>query len=182
MTEPRAFATSATMGSTIYVFGGKGSPLSQVRLKSCEKLDTLKSPMNWERIAPMGTGRGDAGAAVVDGKVLVVGGFSGYNFLSSVEVYNPSTNTWQMGPSLKAPRSGMGVAVLEGTVYVAGGKRGTGRLRSVERLAPGAKRCTVYNLKNCTLFQVGESSQLAHQEVKLQPGVTRKQAACSWRL
>jgi len=140
MTEPRAFATSATVGSTIYVFGGKRSYLSQVWLKSCEKLDTLKSPMNWERIAPMGTGRGDAGAAVVDGKVLVVGGFSGHNFLSSVEVYNPSTNTWQMGPSLKAPRSGMGVAVLEGTVYVAGGNRGTGRLRSVERLAPGAKR------------------------------------------
>ena len=182
MTEPRAFATSASMGSTIYVFGGKGSPLSQVRLKSCEKLDTLKSPMNWERIAPMGTGRGDAGAAVVDGKVLVMGGFSGYNFLSSVEVYNPSTNTWQMGPSLKAPRSGMGVAVLEGTVYVAGGNRGTGRLRSVERLAPEAKRYRVYNLKNCTLFQVGGSGQLAHQEVKLQPGVTRRQAACSWRL
>ena len=142
MTEPRESATSASMGSTIYVFGGKGkgSPLSQVRLKSCEKLDTLKSPMNWERIAPMGTGRGDAGAAVVDGKVLVVGGISGHNFLSSVEVYNPSTNTWQMGPSLKAPRSGMGVAVLEGTVYVAGGNRGTGRLRSVERLAPGGQK------------------------------------------
>ena len=143
MTEPRALATSATVGSTIYVFGGKGSPLSQVRLKSCEKLDTLKSPMNWERIAPMGTGRSGAGAAVVDGKVLVIGGASRHNYLSSVEVYNPSTNTWQMGPSLKAPRSGMGVAVLEGTVYVAGGNRGTGRLRSVERLAPGAKRCTV---------------------------------------
>ena len=142
MTEPRADATSVSMGSTIYVFGGKGSPgPGQVRLKSCEKLDTLNSPMNWERIAPMRIGRSNAGAAVVDGKVLVVGGWGwGLTYLSSVEVYNPSTNTWQMGPSLKAPRSGMGVAVLEGTVYVAGGNRGTGRLRSVERLAPGVKR------------------------------------------
>merc|ERR1719357_76944 len=145
MTEPRALATSATVGSTIYVFGGKGSLLSQAPLKSCEKLDTLRTPLNWERIAPMKTGRGGAGAAVVDGKILVVGGFSGLTSLSSVEVYNPSTNTWQMGPSLKAPRSCMGVAVLEGTVYVAGGKTGTGPavtgpLRSVERLAPGAKR------------------------------------------
>ena len=72
-----------------------------------------------------------------------MGGISGHNFLSSVEVYNPSTNTWQMGPSLKAPRPDMGVAVLEGTVYVAGGNRGTGRLRSVERLAPVAKRFAV---------------------------------------
>ena len=68
MTEPRASATSVSMGSTIYVFGGQGSPLSQVRLMSCEKLDTLRSPMNWERIAPMRTGRGNAGAAVLMGK------------------------------------------------------------------------------------------------------------------
>ena len=97
--------------------------------------------MNWERIAPMGSGRGDAGAVVVDGKVMVVGGVSGRGFLLSVEVYNPSSNTWQSGLSLQTPRSGMGLAALDGAVYVAGGNRGTGRLRSVERLLPGAKRC-----------------------------------------
>ena len=96
--------------------------------------------MNWERVAPMESGRAGAGAVVVDGKVMVVGGFSGTEFLSSVEIYNPSDNTWQSGPSLPAPRSGMGVAALDGNVYVAGGNRGTGRLCSVERLMPGAKR------------------------------------------
>ena len=141
MKEKRAFAASAQVGSTIYVFGGKGSPLSQDRLNSCEKLDTSKSPMNWERIAPMKSGKGDAGAVVADGKIMVVGGFSGKGFLSSVEIYNPITNTWQRGPSLQAPRSGMGLAVLDNVVYIAGGNRGTGRLRSVERLLLGAKRC-----------------------------------------
>ena len=97
--------------------------------------------MNWERIAPMESGKGDAGAVVADGKIMVVGGFSGKGFLSSVEIYNPLTNTWQRGPSLQAPRSGMGLAVLHGVVYIAGGNRGTGRLRSVEKLLPGAKRC-----------------------------------------
>ena len=141
MKEQRAYATSAQVGSIIYVFGGKDRPLNQERMNSCEKLDTRKSPMNWERIAPMEDGKGDAGAVVVNGKVMVVGGFSGQHFLSSVEIYNPSTNTWQRGPSLQAARSGMGLAVLDGVVYIAGGHRGTGRLRSVERLLPGAKRC-----------------------------------------
>ena len=150
MKEQRACATSAQVGSIIYVFGGKDSPLNQVRMKSCEKLDTRKSPMNWERIAPMEDGRGDAGAAVVNGEVMVVGGFSGNKFLSSVEIYNPSTNTWQRGPSLQAPRSGMGVAVLDGVVYIAGGIRGTGRLFSVERLLPGDKRC--FNLHICQMI------------------------------
>jgi len=140
MKEQRAYATSAQVGSTIFIFGGKGSPLSHVRMSTCEKLDTMQSPMNWERIAPMGSGRGDAAAVVVDGKVMVVGGFSGTVFLQTVEVYNPSSNTWQRGPSLKAPRSGMGIAALDRVDYVAGGNRGTGRVRSVERLLPGAKR------------------------------------------
>ena len=152
MKEQRAFATSAQVGSTIYVFGGKGSPLNQDRMNSCEKLDTRKSPMNWERIAPMKSGRGDAGAVVVDGKVMVVGGFSGTKFLSDVEVYNPSTNTWQSGPSLQAPRSGMGLAVLDGVVFIAGGNRGTGRLRSVERLLPGAKRYLNFHI--CSIIVV----------------------------
>ena len=106
--------------------------------------------MNWERIAPMEDGKADAGAAVVDGKVMVVGGFSGNKYLSSVEIYNPSTNTWQRGPSLQAPRSGMGLAVLDGVVYIAGGFRGTGRLRSVKRLLPGDKRC--FNLHICQMI------------------------------
>ena len=140
MKKPRAFAASAQVGSTIFVFGGRSSPDSPDRLKACEKLDTLQSPMNWERVAPMESGRADAGAVVVGGKVMVVGGFSGTDFLSSVEIYNPSDNTWQSGPSLPAPRSGMGVAALDGTVYVAGGNRGTGRLCSVDKLMPGANR------------------------------------------
>ena len=140
MKKRRAFAASVQVGSTIFVFGGFSSPESTDRLKACEKLDTLQSPMNWERVAPMESGRADAGAVVVGGKVMVVGGFSGTEFLSSVEIYNPSSNTWQSGPSLPAPRSCMGVAALDGTVYVAGGNRGTGRLCSVERLMPGAKR------------------------------------------
>ena len=134
MRMQRAAATSAQVGSIIYVFGGSDGPFNQVRMNSCEKLDTSKSPMNWERIASMESGKGDAGAVVADGKIMVVGGFSGKGFLSSVEIYNPLTNTWQRGPSLQAPRSGMGLAVLHGVVYIAGGNRGTGRLCSVERL------------------------------------------------
>ena len=141
MKEQRAFATSAQVESIIYVFGGKGNPVSQVRMNSCEKLDTSKSPMNWERIEPMKSGRVDAGAVAVGGKIMVVGGFSGEGFLCSVEIYNPLTNTWQKGPNLQAPRSGMGLAGLDGVVYIAGGNRGTGRLRSVEKLLPGSKRC-----------------------------------------
>ena len=151
MKERRALATSVKVGSAIFVFGGYNN---QGLLNSCEKLDTSQSPMNWEKIAPMEFARACAGAAVVGGNILVVGGISGvpgtdkHKELDEVEVYNPSSNTWQRGPSLQRPRYAMGVAALDdGTVYVAGGlgsQSGTSRLRSVERLLPGSTKYSTF--------------------------------------
>ena len=138
MKERRASATSVKVGSTIFVFGGVNS---QGLLNSCEKLDTSQSPMNWEKIAPMEFARTGAGAVVVGGNILVVGGQDGQKVLDEVEVYNPSSNTWQRGPSLQRPRYAMGVAALDdGTVYVAGGDTDGDPLRSVERLLPGSTK------------------------------------------
>ena len=153
MKERRASATSVKVGSTIFVFGGYNK---QGLLNSCEKLDTSLSPMNWERIAPMEFARAGAGAVVVGGNILVVGGADGQKVLDEVEVYNPSSNTWQRGLSLQKPRYLMGVAALDdGTVYVAGGlgsQSGTNRLRSVERLLPGSTKYSTFyandNYKN----------------------------------
>ena len=156
MKERRASATSVKVGSTIFVFGGVNS---QGLLNSCEKLDTSQSPMKWEMIAPMEFARCYAGAAVVGGNILVVGGISGVpgtdeqKELDEVEVYNPSSNTWQRGPSLQRPRYAMGVAALDdGTVYVAGGDTDGDPLRSVERLLPGSTKYSTFyandNYKN----------------------------------
>ena len=148
MKERRALATSVKVGSAIFVFGGYNN---QGLLNSCEKLDTSQSPMNWEKIAPMEFARACAGAAVVGGNILVVGGISGVpgtdgqKALDKIEVYNLSSNTWQRGPSLQRPRYAMGVAALDdGTVYVAGGDTDGDPLRSVERLLPGSTKYSTF--------------------------------------
>ena len=41
--------------------------------------------------------------------------------LSSVEIYDPDTNTWSLGPDLPVPLCGMGVVKYYGTIYVIGG-------------------------------------------------------------
>ena len=63
--------------------------------------------------------------------LCVVGGFgalseswlkdkSPENCLSSVEIYDPETNSWTAGPDLPVPLCAMGVVKYYGTVYVLG--------------------------------------------------------------
>ena len=85
----------------------------------------------------MPTARNYAGAAVLDGKIYVIGGWSNRNSnISTVEVYDPQANTWATAPPMSERRNGPGVAALGGKIYVAGGYVGGSDLASVEVFDP----------------------------------------------
>ena len=48
------------------------------------------------------------------GKIWVVGGCDAWNPLRSVEIYDPSNNSWSQGPPIATPRRGCGLAVRKG--------------------------------------------------------------------
>ena len=54
----------------------------------------------------------------------------------SVEYYDFRTNTWHVGPDLKARRRHVGVACLDGVLYAVGGHDGDKHLNTVERFDP----------------------------------------------
>lgn len=60
----------------------------------------------WSSAAPMLSNRAFHTATLLtDGRVLVTGGASdGAHFLSSAEVYHPSSNTWTPAASMQSPR------------------------------------------------------------------------------
>lgn len=59
-------------------------------------------------------GRYQAGVGAMNGYVYAVGGCDSWNCLSSVEKYDPATNTWSVVSSLNTARRGCGVAVYDG--------------------------------------------------------------------
>jgi hypothetical protein len=78
-----------------------------------------------------------AAAALLDGRVLIAGGFDGTNPLASTSIYDPETNTVSAGPDLSTPRSGLtATTLLDGRVLVAGGAGAGGELASAEIFDP----------------------------------------------
>ena len=87
----------------------------------------------WQVISELPTQRTDFATAIVDGKIYLIGGTPFQNRrgpygLSTVEVYDPGTNTWQQLTDMPTPRSGAKVAVVDKKIYVLGGYVGKDNL------------------------------------------------------
>ena len=52
-----------------------------------------------------------------EGRIWAVGGCESWSPLNSLEIYEPSTDTWSIGPSLNTPRRGCGLALLKGNKH-----------------------------------------------------------------
>ena len=57
--------------------------------------------------------------AVTDGYLYALGGY-GPSYLSTVERYDPETNSWEMVPAMSTNRINFGVGVVNGCLYVVG--------------------------------------------------------------
>jgi N-acetylneuraminic acid mutarotase len=84
----------------------------------------------WILSAEMPNPRGETAVAVVEGRVYVVGGYTGLGFETSgaVSVYDSGEGTWAGGPSLPEPRNHSAAAAHAGVVYVAGGASASGEV------------------------------------------------------
>ncbi len=94
-------------------------------LDSVEVFDPATSV--WDTLAPMPTPRSSASAAVIDGKLYVVGGEDKRHpsrpVYDVLEVYDPATDTWTQKASMPTRRAGPGTAAVDGKLYVFGGLR-----------------------------------------------------------
>lgn len=69
----------------------------------------------------MPTKRMAACACESGGRIYVIGGHALGEALTTVEMYNPVTDTWETGPSLPAPRVYHACPAIDGKIYVVGG-------------------------------------------------------------
>ncbi len=70
----------------------------------------------------MPTARWGAAGSVMDGKLYVAGGWTGYTPAPSLELYDPVANTWAARADMPTARGGAGAGVVNGVLYVLGGR------------------------------------------------------------
>jgi N-acetylneuraminic acid mutarotase len=83
----------------------------------------------WRTAAPMPTERTEVAAAVLDGKIYVVGGFEkpslgnvmNFAITPSVEMYDPVTDQWTSKAPLPVGLHHVGIGVVDKRLYVIGG-------------------------------------------------------------
>jgi len=76
----------------------------------------------WTLKSPMPTARTNAGVAVVNGLLYVIGGSKDANQgLSSVEAYDPVKDVWTAKAPMPTARFSPGIGVINGSIYVIGG-------------------------------------------------------------
>jgi N-acetylneuraminic acid mutarotase len=85
-------------------------------------VDTFTS-IAWSTVASGPIPRSEAGRAIVNGMLYVLGGYTDSTFVPTAraDAYNPATNTWTRVADLPVALTHMGVAVDGTDVYVAGG-------------------------------------------------------------
>ncbi|XP_015758827.1 PREDICTED: kelch-like protein 12 [Acropora digitifera] len=100
---------------------------------------TENGEVEFKEVAPMNEARHDAFGAAMNGKIYVAGGKQrdatlpiGERVLASCEVYDPSTDEWQVMPSLNVPRYSASMVCFKGALYVVGGLKNTARSKCGE--------------------------------------------------
>jgi N-acetylneuraminic acid mutarotase len=86
--------------------------------------------LQWSTKASMPTPRLDAGAATVNGRIYVIGGFSG-STLAATEEYDPATDTWTPKANMPTPRRAPVVASVNNRIYAIGGMSYPNRIDQV---------------------------------------------------
>ena len=99
---------AAASGASLYVIGG-WSGCSGLSLCECYNADTE----SWRPIADLNVGRSQvAVCALLDERIVAVGGCDAWNCTNTVEVYDPTGNKWDVLPPLAVARRGAGVALF----------------------------------------------------------------------
>ena len=127
MNHARSGASVSVVNGKIYVMGGVGWPQIPNQpgpfLSSVEVFNPETN--HWKETAEMPTPKAFHTASVIDGKIYVIGGgFRGddqFEYLSTVEVYDPKTDRWTQEPDMPIGKWGHRAEVINENIYIFGG-------------------------------------------------------------
>ena len=127
MPTARYELSTCVVDGKIYVIGGAG-PVYQA-LGTVEVYDPVTD--TWKEKSEMPTARQGLSTSAVNGKIYAVGGAecissscSQVETFSTVEEYDPATDTWTTKSPIPTERGWHSASVVDGKIYIIGGSQG----------------------------------------------------------
>ncbi len=168
------FSTSVVDGKIFAIGGGVQLKLDEFGDMTLSKVEMYDPETDtWERRTDMPTPRSAVSTSVVDGKIFAIGGaqmkkikgYRGWSLkskkLTTVEMYDPATDTWTQKADMPTPRSYLSTSVMDGKIYAIGGMSSSNeqwRLETVEIYDPltdtWAKAKDITHPRSCTAISV----------------------------
>jgi serine/threonine protein kinase/N-acetylneuraminic acid mutarotase len=128
---PGDHLAAASDGTYLYAVGGRRLEVTS-NTAAVQRFDPVAD--RWIQL-PAAPGKvSDAGAAIVGGRLIVVGGESIGTVFNTVWAYDLASSTWSSLPNLPAPRHGLGVAAIGNTLYAIDGASQPGHNASTPTL------------------------------------------------
>jgi N-acetylneuraminic acid mutarotase len=140
MPTHRANVAGAVVNDLFYCIGGYTSSGSTIPKPSAVVEAYDPTTDIWTRKADLATPRIGASAAVLNGKIYVMGGGDSTGEFNSVEMYDPIKDKWTAQPPMLLARADASAVSGCGGIYIFGGAQSN--LRECEQYLPGKKAWT----------------------------------------
>ena len=128
---PREHLAAVADDRFLYAVGGRRLSADS-NTRALERYDARDD--RWTKLASMPVASGSLGAAVLKGRLVVVGGEDSTRVIKSVQSYDVKSRRWSQLDPLPTPRHGLGVAAFGDTLYTLGGALGAGHLASTNKV------------------------------------------------
>jgi non-specific serine/threonine protein kinase len=115
---PRDHLGAASDGKYVYAVGGRMLSADK-NSGALERYDPANDV--WAKGPNMPTPRGGLGVAIVQTRLVALGGEAPTNVINVVEAFDTRTRKWAALPSMKTPRHGMAVAVVGKSLFALDG-------------------------------------------------------------
>jgi len=144
MPTPRFYFGIAVYQNKIYIIGGTtdfiwSSDTGTTYTGVNEAYDPITD--TWETKAPMPTNRVEVQTSVVNGKIYIMGGTTGYDqtkpeytFCATNEAYDPLTNTWETKDPMPTKKKSFDANVVDNKIYCIGGDVGNNNYTEVNEV------------------------------------------------
>lgn len=131
---PKAGFSLIALGGKLYAVGGTGAPGVFVYDIEAGEWSAMEAPPE--------AGRRGSAALAVEGEIWLIGGASDGEATARVDIFDPASGVWRIGPALPEPRAGHAAVLHAGKVHVFGGRSPDLRrtLSDMLVLDPGARR------------------------------------------